>query len=279
MLVMPILNTSKDGTTRIYNVEVKLKTATKVKENTKLKGYEEADVIVNGSSFKKSIFNTKNQENNVVVNFIRNSNYRSDKKDFLITTRHNSYSNLYDLYSVEMPPKKVTAGLDNLYGKAIIDIQKKIPDIRRGRYVVLSELGIDDHITDERLTKLKDVVNLAKNDEEFEYLVLANNLGDLKSTLDFIKIFDFKIIDESIILESQVTDLIGLLENTYTRESRNLSSYYEIARSNKESYRRISKLSKIICGKPINLIHREEKEKVFVKTQDTMGKNNDQRAA
>ena len=97
MLVMPILNTSKDGTTRIYNVEIRLKTAVKVKENTELKGFGEADVIVNGSSFKESVFNTKNQENNVVVNFIRNKNYRSDKKDFLITTRHNSNSNLYDI--------------------------------------------------------------------------------------------------------------------------------------------------------------------------------------
>lgn len=279
MLVMPILNTSKDGTTRIYNVEIRLKTAVKVKENTELKGFGEADVIVNGSSFKESVFNTKNQENNVVVNFIRNKNYRSDKKDFLITTRHNSNSNLYDLYSVEMPPRKVTTGLDNLYGKTIIDLQKEIPNIKRGRYVVLSELGIDEHITDERLDKLKYIVDTAKNEEDFNYLILSKNLGDLKATIDFIKLFDFKIIGESVILENQVTDLINLLQDTYTRESRNLSSYYDIACSNKESYKKVSKLNKILCGKPINLIHKEEKGKVFVKTSDTIGKGNEQKTA
>ena len=129
MLIMPILNTSKDGISRIYNVEVRLKNAIKVKKDINLRGYEEADVIVNGSSFKNSIFNEKNQESNVVVNFIRNKNYRSDKKDFLVTTRNHSNSNLYDLYSIEVPPRKVTTGLDNLYGKVIIDMQKEIPDI------------------------------------------------------------------------------------------------------------------------------------------------------
>lgn len=279
MLVMPILNTSKDGTTRIYNVEVRLKTAIKVKEKTELKGFEESDVIVNGTSFKKSIFNTKNQESNTVVNFIRNKNYRSIKKDFLITTRHTSDSNLYDLYNVEIPPRKVNLGLDNLYGKVIIDIQKEIPDIKRGRYVTFNELEIDDYITDEKLDKLKELKEIARTDEEFEYLVVANNLGDLRSTLDFINLFDFKVIGESVILENQVTDLINLLESTQTREYRNLNSYYNMAKLNRKSYKRLSRLNKILNGKPISLIRKEEKGKVFVKTTDTKGNNNERKAA
>lgn len=279
MLVMPILNTSKDGTTRIYNVEVRLKTAIKVKEKTELKGFEESDVIVNGSSFKKSIFNTKNQESNTVVNFIRNKNYRSIKKDFLITTRHTSDSNLYDLYNVEIPPRKVNLGLDNLYGKVIIDMQKEIPNIKRGRYVTFNELELDDYITDEKLSKLKELKEIARTDEEFEYLVVANNLGDLRSTLDFINLFDFKVIGESVILENQVTDLINLLESTQTREYRNLNSYYNMAKLNRKSYKRLSRLNKILNGKPISLIRKEEKGKVFVKTTDTKGNNNERKAA
>lgn len=276
---MPILNTSKDGTTRIYNVEVRLKTAVKVKENTELKGFDESDIIVNGSSFKKSIFSSQKSDGSVVVNFIRNKNYRSSKKDFLITTRHNSDSDLYDLYSVELPPKKVNLCLDNLYGKVITDLQKEIPDIKRGRYLSLNGIGLDEYITEERMAKLIHIKQMAKNDEEFEYLALANNLGDLKSTLDFINLFDFKVIDESIILESQVTDLMKLFNNTYTRESRNLNSYYNLAKSNKESYRKLSKLSKILYGKPASLIHKEEKGKIFVKTSDIIGKNNERKAA
>lgn len=279
MLVMPILNTSKDGIARIYNVEIRLKTAIKVKTETSIKDFEEADVIVNGSSFKKSIFNTKNQENNVIVNFIRNKNYRSNKKDFLITTRNYSNSSLYDLYSVEIPPRKVTTGLDNLYGKTIIDMQKEIPNIKRGRYVALSKLGIDEHLTEERLAKLKYGSETAKDEKELEYLILSNNLGDLKATVDFIKLFDFQVISESTILESQVTDLINLLEKTHTREFRNLDSYYNMAKENKVIYKKLSKLNQILYGKPINLIQKREKGKVFVKTSDTIGRNNEQKAA
>lgn len=275
MLIMPILNTSKDGISRIYNVEVSLKSAVKVKKDTNLKGFEEADVIVNGTSFKNSIFNTKDQENNVVVNFIRNKNCRSNKKDFLVTTRHHSNSSLYDLYSIEIPPRKVTTGLDNLYGKVIIDMQKEIPDIERGRYLSLDEVGVGEHLTEERLDKLKYIAETAKDDKDFEYLVLSNNMGDLKSTIDFIRMFDFKVIGESTILENQVTDLISQLEKTKTREYRNLSSYYDMAKKNKLVYKKLSKLNQILYGKPINLIQKRERGKVFVKTADTIGRTNE----
>lgn len=279
MLIMPILNTSKDGISRIYNVEVRLKTAMKVKSNTILKGFEESDVIVNGSSFKNSPFNTKNQEDNVVVNFIRNKNYRSNKKDFLITTRHNSNSNLFDLYSVEIPPRKVTIGLDNLYGKVITDMQKEIPNIKRGRYLSLEKIGVGEHLTEERIAKLKYLSEIAKDDKDFDYLLLSNNMGDLKTTLDFIKLFDFKVIGESTILESQITDLIHLLEETHAREFRNLSSYYHMAKKNKKIYKNMSKLNQILYGKPINLIQNREKGKVFVKTTDTIGRTNESKSA
>lgn len=279
MLIMPILNTSKDGISRIYNVEVRLKSALKVKKNTNLKGFEEADVIVNGSSFKNSVFNTKNQENNVVVNFIRNKNYRTNKKDFLVTTRHNSNSSLYDLYSIEIPPRKVTTGLDNLYGKVIVDMQKEIPDIERGRYLSLDEVGVGEHLTEERLAKLKYITETAKDDKDFEYLILSNGMGDLKSTIDFIRMFEFEVIGESTILENQVTNLINLLEKTKTREYRNLSSYYDMAKKNKSVYKRLSKLNQILYGKPINLIQKREKGKVFVKTADTIGRTNEPKSA
>lgn len=275
---MPILNTSKDGISRIYNVEVRLKSAVKVKKDTNLKGFEEADVIVNGSSFKNSIFNTKNQENNVVVNFIRNKNYRSDKKDFLVTTRKHSNSSLYDLYSIEVPPRKVTTGLDNLYGKVIVDMQKEIPDIERGRYLSLDDIGVGEHLNAERLAKLKYISETANNDKEFEYLILSNSMGDLKSTIDFIRLFEFEVIGESTVLENQVTDLINSLEKTKTREFRNLNSYYDMAKKNKSVYKKLSKLNQILYGKPINLIQKREKGKVYVKTTDTIGRKNEQKS-
>ena len=267
MLVMPILNTGKDGTARIYNVEVRLKTATKVKENAILKGFEEADIIVNGSSFKNSIFNVKNLESNVV--------YRSGKRDFLITTRHNSSSDLYDLYSVELPPKKVSIGLDNLYGKVVIDMQKEIPDIKRGRYLSLKELGIEQYLTDERINNLRSIVNKANSEENLDYLLFSNNLGDLRSTIDFMKIFDFKIINEATVTEKQVRDLQSALKYTFGRDARDLEKYYKIAKDNKEMYRKLSILNQIFYNKPINLIRSREKIKVFVKKDNMVGRENE----
>lgn len=280
MLIMPILNTSKNGISKIYNVEVKLKTATKVKENTKLKGFEESDVIIGGTSFNKSIYNTKNREDNVIVNFIRSSNYRNDRNDFLITTRSNSNSTLYDLYNVSIPPRKVTAGLDNLYGKVITDMQKEIPNIKRGRYISLKDLGVCSHINNNRISSLKYIVDKSTDEENLKYLLLANSLGDLKSTIDFIKLFDFTIISEATVDENQIKDLVNSLQNTYTRDVRNLKRYYEIAKDNKEEYKKLSSLNKILYGKSINLIKSKEKSKILVKSSDNrMGTSDDVRAA
>ena len=58
MLVMPILNTGKNGTTRIYNVMISLKTASKVRENTVVNGSDDEDVVIGSSSFNNSLYNT-----------------------------------------------------------------------------------------------------------------------------------------------------------------------------------------------------------------------------
>ena len=202
-----------------------------------------------------------------------------NKKDFLVTTRHNSNSSLYDLYNIEIPPRKVTTGLDNLYGKVIIDMQKEIPDIKRGRYLSLAEVGVGEHLTEERLAKLKYISETSKDDKEFDYLILSNSMGDLRSTIDFIRMFEFEVVEESTVLENQVEDLINQLEKTKTREYRNLKSYYDMAKKNKVVYKKLSKLNQILYGRPINLIQKREKGKVFVKTTDTSGRKNEQKSA
>ena len=272
MLIMPILNTNKNGDTKIYNVEVKLKNASKVRENTLVNGIVDSNVVVGNSSFNDSIYNTKNKENNVIVNFIRNHHYR-DKNRFLVTTRKHSDNNYYDLYSVEMPPKKVTTGLDNLYGQAILDMQKEIPNIKKGRYISLEKLGSVDHISDERLKKLKYVVENSVDESNLEHLLLANNLGDLSSTLEFIRLFDFTILDEATISEKQIVDLLKSFDIISTRDSKSLERYYKIAIENKNAYKKLSALSRILTSKPINLIQRNHNNKVLIKTQDKSSGN------
>ncbi len=265
MLVMQILNTGKDGVNRIYNVKVSLKDATKVKENTSLKGFGESDIIVNGSSFNNSIFNTKNYDGNVVTNFIRSKSYNTSRKDFLVTTRSNSNSELYDLYNVSIPSRKITGGLDNLYGRAIMDMQKEIPNIRKGRYVSLRDLGVTDHITDEKIELLKQISAKATTEEELNYLLTINNLGNLKNTIDFIRMFEFTIISEATIKEEEFNKVVNSLIPTFSKDVRSLRRYHQIACDNKESYEKLSKVNRILYGKSINLIRKKEKSKVLVK--------------
>lgn len=279
MLVMQILNTGKDGVNRIYNVKIALKNANKVKEATSLRGFGESDIIVNGSSFNNSVFNTKNHDAGVVVNFIRGKTYNSTRKDFLVTTRSNSNSKLYDLYNVAIPQKKVTSGLDNLYAKAIIDMQKEIPNITKGRYVSLLDLGVCDHINDEKIDMLRYFVDKANNEEELNYLLLTNNLGNLKSTVDFIKQFDFTIISESTIKEDDFKKVLSSLNYTNSRDARNLRRYYNIAKDNKECYESLSKINRILYGKSINLIQKREKSKVLVKGTDNKLRESERNAA
>lgn len=267
MLVMPILNTSKNGISKIYNVEVKLKKASKVKEGVIIKGLHESDVSLNGASFNTSVYNTKGIDPNVLVNFLRNYNYKANKKDFLITTRESSDSDLYDLYNVAMPPRKIAAGLDSLYGAAILDMKKEIPGKVKGRYLSLKKLGVDKHITEEKMSKLRYIME-TENKEDMNRVrdvCQLNGVSDLEKTLDFMRLFDCTIINEATLTEQQLTDMLNVLENINTRDAKNLARLYEIAKENKEVYGKLTTISKIVNGRPLNLIKSSNKGKVLVK--------------
>lgn len=268
MLVMPILNKSKNGISKIYNVRVSLKNASKVKEGVILKGYKESDIIINGTSFNNSNYNKKGIEPNATVNFLRDYNYRTGKKEFLVTTRENSDSTLYDLYNVEMPPRKVTAGLDNLYGSIILDMKKELPGSNKGRYISLKKLGIDKNLTEEKISKLKNIISEEKDEEKKNNLVQLNGVSDLEKTIDYMNLFDYIIINESIITEVELNNILKSFSKINTKDFKNLSKYYEIARENREVYAKLTKISKIIYNKPINLIKKDSKQKRLIKTTE-----------
>lgn len=263
MLVMPILINSNQQS-KICNVEIKLKSAVKVKKKTDLKGFGQSDIIVNGSSFNNSVYNIVNKRPNVVVNFVRNNNMRSDKKNFLISTRSYSNSPLFDLYNVESLPRKVSSGLDNLLGTVLLDIQKEIPDIKHGRNVDLKELGVDFHITDDKIEKLKYIVENVEDKDKWEYLFSANGIGDLKSTIDFMNLFDFTIINESTISKENLTSVINSFSYLYDQNYRTLNKYYNKAINNREVFHKLNILNQLIYEKPIHLIHKKEDEKILV---------------
>lgn len=268
MLVMPILNINKNGISKIYNVEVKLKKALKVKESVIINGLEESDIILNGSSFNNSVYNTKGISPNVITNFLRGTNYKANKKDFLITTREYNDSKLYDLYNIPEPPRKIASGLDNLYGSALLDIKKQIPGNKKGRYISLKQLGVDKHITEEKLQKLQYYINQEKDNDKRKDILQLNGVSDLEKTIDFMRLFECTIIGEATLTEDQINNMINILSYTYTRDYKNLSRLYEIAKENQEVYSKLTKISKIINGKPLNLIQSKSKSKVLVKTSE-----------
>ena len=187
MVIMPIRNKNKQGISRILNVRIINKNANKVKEGIVLKGYKDGDVIINSQSFNSSIYNTKDQDPSATISFIRSVNYRTEKKDFLITTKESPDSTLYDLYHVNIPPRKISKGLDNLYGSMILDMKNEIPGIEKGRYISLKKLGVDQHITEEKLSKLKEIVEQEKDETKRTNLMQLQGVSDLVKTIEYMK--------------------------------------------------------------------------------------------
>lgn len=268
MVIMPILNTNRNNVTRIYNVEVKLKNASIVRENTSIKNFEESDIIVGGKSFNNSIYNRVGKEDHKIVDFIRMSNLKCRKNEFLITTRSRIDSNFYDLYSVPILPKKITTGLDNFLGRILFDMKKKIPGQKKGKYISLKRLGVANHLTEDRIEKLQYIVNTCKDKSRWKYLFLANEVHSLKDTLEFMKLFDFTVIDEATIKEEQFKDILTIFSHTNGQNYKSLNNYYQIAKENQEVYQTLAYIHHLIYNKPLNLIKQERKNKVLVKANE-----------
>ena len=257
MVIMPILNTNKNNVTRIYNVEVKLRNATMVRESVQLKNMLESDIMIGGLSFNESIYNEKKKEDNAMVNFIRNTNLRCHKD-----------SDKYDLYSIEIPPKKVTSGLDNLLGRLLLDIQKRIPGMKKGRYISLRRLGVEEHITNEKLEKLQYIVKNCKDKSRWKYLFFTNGISNLKDTLDFLNLFEFTIIDEATMKEEKFKEMLSIFSYTNGKDYKNLKNYYAIAKENQEVYQLLTYMNRLIYDKPLNLITSKKKSKILVKANE-----------
>lgn len=269
MLVMPILNTNRNGISKIYFVEVEIKQSQKIKEATVIKGINESDITLNGNSFNSSSYKNKSINPNNAVNFLRDFNYQVNKHDFLISTKNYSDSDSYDLYSIPMPPRKITAGLDNLYGSVIFDIKNKVPNVNQGNYLSLKQIGLDRHITSDKMDKLRHFSSIEKDKTKRNDLFQLNNVSDLAKTVDFMRLFNFTIIKNATLTEAELTHILDSLKVINTSDFDRLSNIYSLAKENKEVYSKLTNISKVIDNKPLNLIKNKSKAKVLVKTNDT----------
>ena len=264
MLILPIINNN-----RIMNVELKIKTASKIKKNVSYEDAFESDIVVNREKYIKSLF-AKSKEENAPIEFIRSKSI-IHPRNFLVVTKRKE-NNKYDIYNLEQPPKKVNDGLDILYSKAITDLRQEIPDkTNRGRYVSLEEIGLNKELTNEKISKLQEIVKESKNDHLEDKLKEAGVL-DLKEILEFFNIFQCMILSDTIIPEQSLNDTLSALSNIHTRDYKNLNKYYKMAKDNTDAFIKLSFINKILYDKPLSIVHSsKEKQKVLKKEENDYG--------
>ena len=253
MLLHPIVNRGRN-----MHVKISLKDAEKIHNSVILEGTKESDVIVNQQPFSESSY-LNDKEDSSVVNFIRNTSLISHN-DFLVTTREESASNRYDVYQVKQPPKFINVALDNLYASAITDMRKEIPNVKKGRYLSFEKLGLGNHLTDEKLSRLQQIVRTERDSSRWPQLFEQAGIADIPRTLEFLKHFDCTIISDTTLPEETIQTSIAAMEPLNTQEYRNLKKYYHMAQSNQDIYSRLSVAYHSIYNQPYRLIMSEKQK-------------------
>ena len=263
MLILPIVNKN-----RVLNVRVKLKGTEKIRSAIMFPGAPESDVIVNGKKLSES-HSFDSREKNATINFIRNNSILYPR-NFLVTTRMVADSDVYDVYEVGQPPRKINDSLDELYDLALTDIRKEIPGIKRGRYLSFKKIGLDEVLTDEKIQMLERIVGDVKDSSQWPGLFEKAGIGDLPKILEFLNNFDCTVVEHTSIKEEDVEHIITTLEPLCTRETRNFISYYNTAMVNRDIYGKLSYINKLLYGRPLSLIQSNaQRQKQLVKTSDT----------
>ena len=262
MLILPIVNKN-----RVMNVEIKLKKASKIKTGVYSENVSESDIIVNREKFSDSSFKDSRDEA-APTEFIRSRSILHPR-NFLVTTKQENDTNLYDVYEVAQPPRKVNDSLDKLYGKAITDLRKEIPGVKaRGRYVSFEKLGMDKYLTEEKIASLQRIVKDERDTSRWPKLFQEAGIADLGDTVDFINTFECTVLSDTSIAEDSLKDTIKQLEVINTRDYKNLKNYYKIAKTNTDIYTKISYINNIIYDKPLTLIQTKQEGRQFIKKKD-----------
>ena len=268
MLILPIINKN-----RILNVQVKLKSAQKIKKRVSIDNASGSDIIVNGKKLSESIY-TDTCNDIEALNFVR-SNTLLYPRNYIITTKEEQDSTLYDVYQVAPPPKKVSDGLDNLYGRVLTDMRKEIPGSNKGKYLSFQKIGLGDNLTDDKISKLQRIVSEVEDRSKWPEIFDREGISDLTETVNFIRNFDCTVVSNTTIPEESLQDTLKALEVIHTRDAKNLKNYYNIAKENCDIYAKLSYINKIVYNEPLNLIKsNSQKQKYLIKTKEEMEYNN-----
>ena len=259
MLILPIVNRN-----RVMNVHITLKGAEKIRKGISFEDAEEADIIVNREKFSNSVL-SKSKDVKAPIDFIRAKSILYPR-NFLITTRESSDSTLYDVYEVSQPPKKVNDQLDAFYASLITDMRKELPGSKKARNISFEKFEFDKVLTDERIEKLERVMNQLVDDDNLEEMLREEDVLELKQLIDFMNIFDCTVISSATIPEENLEKVVEGFSPVFTDVSMRIKKYYDMALSNKELYRKMSYVSKLIYNEPLSLIKsNKQKEKQLIK--------------
>ena len=269
MLILPIVNRN-----RVMNVQLRLKGASKVRQGVYYDDARESDIIVNREKFSESTFKDLRDEK-APTDFIR-SRSMLHPRNFLVTTKEKTDSKSYDVYAVSQPPKRVNDSLDKLYGKAITDLRKEIPNQKnRGKYVSFESLGMAEYLTNDKIAQLQRIVKDVRDSSLWPKMFMDAGIADLNDTIDFIDQFECTVLSDYSIPESSLQDTLQAMKLMNTRDYRNLNHYYQMAKSNTEIYTKISYISKILYDKPLTLLQSKSTEpKQFVKKKEEVDYKN-----
>lgn len=262
MLVIPV---NKDG--RIYSIGCSIKNTEKVGTDVFDENFLESDIVVNSERFSDSSYHDSDLEN-APTDFIRSRSIYY-QREIKVSTRSRSDSQNYDVYKVMQPPRLVNPSLDCLYGKVITDIRKEIPDSSiKGRYVSLKKLGMDVLFSEERVNKIKRIVEEEKDSSRWPELFEKEGIGDFPAIIDSFDIFEFSMLSNRALPETSLQDTIVSLSIINTGVFRSVRNYRDIAKSNMEILSRISCVKQALQSKPLSLVYDKEKAKILVKRRE-----------
>ena len=247
MLVLPIVNKN-----RILNVKVSLKGITKVREEASNDDFLESDIIVNGRSFINSHF-CNSASFNPIVDFIR-ANLVSQSKNYSVVTKKASNGAGFDVYKVDIPPAKVSDVFDRLYEKAVLDISKETPGILKSKYLTFKNIGLADVFSDENVQRVRKIVANVYDQSYWTGMFEEEGLTEMFQILDLINILNFTIVSGSSISEESLLAIRDSFDKINSKDTKSLNNYYNMAIDNQDIYGKMSYVSMMVFGRPLNLI-------------------------
>lgn len=247
MLILPIVNKN-----RILNVRVSLKGVEKARHGVNIADIFESDIIVNGRAFSKSYF-SDSKDPKAMVDFIRN-NLVSQNRGYSVVTKRALDTKTCDVYEVDVPPAKVSDVFDLLYSKALLDMQKEVPGVVKSKYLSLKNIGFDSIFSDDNVRKVRKIVSNVYDRNYWMGMFQEEGLTQMLQIINLMTLFDFVILSEASILESQMVEMISSFDKINSKDTKNLNNYYNMALDNRDIYGKMSYVSKMVYDRPLDLI-------------------------